>query len=248
MSQARRVDQEKDKAPSSDLKEALFDQIDDQLRRWAERLPGNPSFSLAPPRDDQPGSGASFYLLELVDAPPLRSAGRPPLQLSLRYLVTTWAETPGEAHRFLGDLVFAAMNDSEFDVDLTPVPSATWVAFGVIPRPAFFLSVKCRKEQPESPAPLIREPMVLQSAPLVNISGTVLGPGDVPLMMATVELPSLHRSTRTDSKGRFHFTSVPGEDFTKHLRIRTKGRDLDVMLDKLPTSEDPLVIHFDLLD
>jgi len=226
----------------------MIDQIDDRLKSWVETLPHSPSVSLAPPRDDLPDSGVSCYLLEIVDEPPLRTVKRTPLQMSLRYMVSSWAETPEEAHRVLGNLVFAAMAHSEFEVEFKPIPASLWTAFGVIPRPAFQLRVPCRKERPEQPAPPVQEPMVLKSAPLITLHGTVVGPGDIPLMMARVELPSLQRRTETDSNGQFRFTNVPGEEFSRQLRIRARGRELDITLDELPTEEEPLVIHFDPLN
>lgn len=226
----------------------MIDQVDDRLKNWAESLLQISTFSLEPPRDDRPDSGASFYLLDLVDSPPLRSAKRPPLQLSLRYLVTIWAEAPEEAHRLLGELVFAAMEHPEFEVELAPVPAATWAAFGVIPRPAVLLRVPCRQERPETPAPLVREAIEVQAVPVISLHGTVLGPGGVPLMMAAVELPSLQRYTETDAKGRFSFDGVSGEVYTKRLRVRARGRARDVELEELPSNQEPLIIHFDPLD
>ncbi|HZH77837.1 MAG TPA: hypothetical protein VEY88_17555, partial [Archangium sp.] len=45
-------------------------------------------------------------------------------------------DSPERAHHVLGQLVFAAMEEPEFEVDLAPLPVALWSALGVPPRPA----------------------------------------------------------------------------------------------------------------
>jgi hypothetical protein len=231
----------------------VIDQVDANLTSWVQDVLGPVSVSLHPPqlvetRSLETGSGVHLYLIEMIEKPPPRGTERPPLQLLLRYLVTTWADEPQEAHRLLGELVFAAMENAEFEVELEPAPAATWAAFGVPPQPSFVLRVPLQQERPQPAVRLVRAPLVMHVAPSAILRGTVLGPDDVPLAGATVELPSLLRSTRTDAQGRFHFANVPGESSLKLLRVKAKGRQLSVTLDQPPSDEEPLVIRFDLLD
>ncbi len=223
----------------------MIEKVDEHLRDWVEAILGPVSVSLAPPADKQNGPGVNLYLFELIDTPPARGTKRPPLQLSLDYLVTTWAEEPQEAHRLLGELVFAAMESTDFDVELEPLPATTWAAFGVPPQPSFVLRVPLRRERPEPDISLVRRPLVVRAAPTTSLHGMVVGPEDMPIAGAIVELPSLQRSKRTDTSGRFHFSPIPAQPRKKVLCIRAKGKELTVTVEQ-PTSEsEPVVISFD---
>jgi hypothetical protein len=169
------------------------------------------------------------------------------LQLSLRYLVTTWAKQSEEAHRLLGELAFAAMEHPEFEVKLNPIPAETWKALGIIPRPSFILQIPLRKEQPAPPTRYVREPLVVQATPVTSLTGIVLGPDDVPIARASVEIPTLQLSTRTDVHGRFTFANVPADPFPTNLRVRAKGREIQVTTEQ-STPDEPLVIRFNLFE
>ena len=223
----------------------MIDQADGRVKEWAAAVDAGAAVSLAPPTDGLPGRGVSLYLMELASEPPARGGGRPPLQLGLRYLVTTWAEAPEEAHRLLGQLAFAAMEEVEFQVELEPVPAAAWAALGAAPRPSFVLRVPLRQERPVPTAKPVRQPLVVQPATLAGLHGLVLGPGDAPLVDVRVELPAFGLRSRTDIAGRFGFPGVPEEPRAKQLRLTAKGRALSVTAAGPTTAEAPLVIRFD---
>ncbi len=224
----------------------MIDQTDKRLKDWAATVADGVPISLAPPDDAQTGQGVSLYLLELAPQPPSGIARRLPLQLSLRYLVTTWADTPEEAHRLLGNLAFAAMESTEFEAELEPIPLAAWAAFHAVPRPAFVLRVPLRVERPEPSTKLVRKPMVVKTALITSLIGVVVTPDDVPLAGATVEFPALQLTVHTDAKGHFRFPAIPAEPPTRQLRVKAKGRELDVTVDQPGSEQEPLVIHFDV--
>jgi hypothetical protein len=240
----------------------LIEQIDRQLKQWVEKVLSASAigetgtaeavppaaFSLAPPARDPAGCGVSCYLLELQDHPPARDTQRAPLQIALNYLVTAWAEQPEDAHRLLGRLVFAAMQEPEWEVLLAPPSETLWSALGVPPQPAFILSLPLRVERPAPPAPLVRQAIQLQAAPVTSLAGVVLGPGDIPLAGAIVELPALRQSRYTDHKGQFLFPMVPAEPAEKKLNIKARGRERSVTISLPAEASTPLVIHFDLFD
>ena len=145
----------------------MIDQVDGRLRDWVITVLGDVTVSLRPPGAETAGQGVSLYLLELVDDPPLRGQQPPPLQLALRYLVTTWSEEAAEAHRLLGQLAFEAMGQPGMAVELQPPAAATWQALGARPQPAFILRVPLRQEQIRPPMPLVRAPLVVQIEPAV---------------------------------------------------------------------------------
>lgn len=225
----------------------MIDQIDQQLREWAQKtLDASAAVVLTPPNASLNGPAVNLYLLELGADPPLRGSKRAPLQLALCYLVTVWDEEPEKAHRLLGQLVFAAMDHAEFEVEFDAVPIAAWVSFGVAPRPSFLLKVPLRQERATSPAPRVAAPLDVVGSPMTQLYGILLGPNKIALAGARVELPALQRSTQTDSKGRFRFNGIAAEPSVQQLRINAKGEILEVGVQQ-PTSEDePAVVDFDL--
>jgi hypothetical protein len=187
-------------------------------------------------------------LLELGDDPALRSTKRPPLQLTLHYLVTAWAEEPQEAHRLLGELAFATMTHVEHRIDLQPVPAAVWAALGLAPRPAFVLTTPLRRERPQPPHKYVRFPLEVKGAPVISLQGIVVDAEGAPLAGASVDLPALQLSTRTDANGRFRFSTIPALPDTEQLRVRFKGRELDVRVERPTTGREPVRIQFDLFE
>lgn len=220
----------------------MIDQVDDKLSSWVKTILGDIPLSLTEPAPPPSQPAVNLYLWELLDAPPLRSQQRPPLQIHLRYLVTTWAEEPATAHRLLGELVFAALADAEFDVDLQPLPPESWLALNISPRPAFFLRVPLRLEQPEPDIPLVRAPVVLNGVPVTTLHGIIYGPNQTPLSGARIELPALQRSTYSDAYGKFHFATIPA-GHQQAVRIKAKGQLVELTAD--PTTE-PLIVTIDL--
>jgi len=225
-----------------------IDQVDERLKEWVQKVLDIPAPSLTPPSDGQEGRGVSLYLLEMVDRPPPRTDKRPPLRLSLRYLVTTWAEEPEEAHRMLGELAFAAMENPELEAEVEPIPIATWAAFGVAPRPSFILQAPLRKELPERPTKYVLEPIVVKRVAITALRGVVLGPDDIPIGRALVEIPTLRLSARTNAKGQFTLSGVPSEPPVKELHIRAKGQEFDAALEHPIEEDEPIVVRLDLAE
>ncbi len=221
----------------------MIEQTDQEIGAWVQRVVGDDvPLSFAVPTAVAPEPSVNLYLWELLDAPPLRSQQRPPLQIYLRYLITTWADEPATAHRLLGQLVFAALANPEFDVDLQPLPPESWLALNIAPRPAFFLRVPLRLEQPEPDVPLVRAPVVLNGTPVTTLHGIIHGPNQTPLSGARIELPALQRSTYSDAHGKFHFATIPA-GHQQAVRIKAKGQLVE--LSAAPTTE-PLIVTIDL--
>ena len=224
----------------------MIDQIDRQLERWIESILDHIEVSLAPPGESGTGRGVNLYLMELVNNPPARGLRRPPIQMMLRYLVTTRADNPEDAHKILGDLVVAALENAEFEVELESLPVAVWTALGVAPRPCFVLRVPFRHERPEKLAPRVKHPLVVKHARFRSLHGQVLGPESIPIMNARVELPALQLSTHTDSSGRFHFSAVPAEPRVKLLRVLAKGQEFSINTEQAERDHEPFVINLQM--
>lgn len=221
----------------------MIDRVDLRLKEWIESVLEETEVSFRPPGESMPGSGIILYLMELASSPPPAGGRRPPLQIYLRYLVTAWSDEPEEAHRLLGELVFAAMENRDFEVELEPIPVGTWRAFGVVPRPSFVLRAPLRRERLEPTAPVVRAPVVVKSSPIVSLAGVVLGPDSKPIMDAQVEVEGLKLFTRTDNKGRFRFPAVPAEPPDCFLRITARGQDLVTRVKAKAEESGLLIIH-----
>jgi Pvc16 N-terminal domain len=224
----------------------MFDEDDRRLATWIGGILDQVDVSLAPPGDAEGAKGVGLYLLEVVQSPPARGTRRPPLMMTLRYLVTTQAPKTEEAHEMLGRLLVAALQNPEFEVEQETLPLSLWTALGVRPRPSFVLRVPFKYDLPEKLAPRVRKPIIIKQMPLHSFQGRILGPENIPLMNARVELPAYEMSTDTDSKGRFHFSAVPATPGKRLLRVWAKGQEFSINTEQAGSDEDPLVIHLQL--
>jgi hypothetical protein len=89
-------------------------------------------------------------------------------------------------------------------------------------------------------------PLIIQAVPSEALRGRVVGPGDIPITDAVVDLPSMGLSVRTDTKGRFRFASVPVDTPLGRLEVRAKGEVLAVRTEELPTEEGALLVRLPL--
>ncbi|HEX7973478.1 MAG TPA: carboxypeptidase-like regulatory domain-containing protein [Anaerolineales bacterium] len=223
----------------------MIEQVDEQLTAWVESVVSGIKPSLAAPTDAEDSLAVSVYLLEMVDDPQRRLSERPLLQPVLRYLVTTSAGDPKDAHHLLSVLFYAALDNPNFDVELEPVSSQIWTAFRILPRPAFILRVPLDHEWPASQPPRVRQVAAKSTIP-ANFFGLVLGPGDIPLALVQVDYPALNRSTYTDPQGRFVLGGVPPAPQEKKLILRAKGLEQAETLQETGSPDSPVVIHFSI--
>ena len=227
----------------------MIDQVDRRLKDWIASIQANVDVSLAVPGKAGKGRSVGLYLFDLIQSPPPRGTKRPPLQLALRYLVTVDDDRPEEAHRLLGELIFAAMGDPDLEVEPEPVPLGLWSAFGVSPRPAFVLRAPLRVEREQPRAKRVQVPIVVNTTAMSPLDGLVLGPGEMPIAGALVEVPSLQLFTHTDFKGRFHFAAVPAVPLGVLLRVKAKGSEVTVPSGGRERRDGgPVVVRFDRME
>lgn len=191
---------------------ASIDTVDRAVLAWAEGSTSAKALLAAP--EERKGEGVVLQLFALAAAPLPRGEKRPPQQVLLRYRVSAWAQSVDRSHALLSDLLFAAFDHPEWEVDFTAVPAGAL-------EPAFVLQVPLRRERPEPVAPRVRFPMRVETVEATVMAGLVLGPGEQPVSGAVVEIPSLHLTSRTTPDGTFRFARVPANALT--LRVRAHG-------------------------
>jgi hypothetical protein len=213
----------------------LIELIDQQLEAWLTDLLGNVELGFAVPPQE---GGINLYLMALDAAPPMRGTVRSPLRVALHYLVSCWDKNPQKAHAMLSEILFAALEHPEYDVLYQTID---WQSLKIAPQPAFILRVIASKERPEPIIPRVQEPRV-ETVPARALSGRVLGPRDVPIVGAYVQIPSYQLSQRSDSRGGFSFPNIIGEEI--ELMVRAKGIERLVTVHR---DDDPIIIRIDSL-
>ena len=228
----------------------MIEDVDNRLRQWVasvlEAAAPDVEIRLTPPGDTGPKAAVSMFLLDLLPATPATTGRRPSLQITLRYLVSVSAERVEDAHRALGALVFAAMEHPEFEVELAPLPAELWSALGSTPRPGFLLRVPLRVERAEPRVGRVTRAVEVRFTRTSELSGRLLGPLDVPLAAAEVEIPALRLVTRTDVHGYFRFPAVPLEPARRQVTVRARGLEKAVTVEREAADGEPVVIHFDV--
>jgi carboxypeptidase family protein/uncharacterized protein DUF4255 len=227
----------------------MIEKVDQEIREWIGSVVTEAEVVLGLPGDSVQNEQIGLYLMDLAQGNCARVGKLPPLKINLRYLVTARSPRPEEAHRLLGELIFAALKKPEkeapeFEVVIEPLPVEAWAVLGAAPQPSFFLRAPLRQERPEPKVPLVREPIVLQPAPMRPLSGVVSGPGGIPVMGARIELASIGVAARTDEKGRFRFGGVPANAPLKFL-VQAKGKqqEIDYSGQAAASGDEPLEIR-----
>lgn len=206
----------------------MIEQVDAQVRAWLAGIAEGVEIWLDPPRANEQRKGIGLYLVGLGELPPPRGPTPAPLQVQLRYLVTAWAPSIEAEHKLLGDVVFAALARSDWQVAFGPLDREMWHGFGVPPRAAFVLLVPLRIERTIERARRVREIRTdfVRSGPF---EGLVLGPGEIPVVGARVDFPGLGLSAATAGDGRFSFPRVPLDGRKAQLRVSARGEVQEVV-------------------
>jgi len=229
---------------------SLLQPVLDRLKDWVAQVQGDAQWSLSLPAANAAGKAGQMqvatYLLEVARTPVARSEHPAPLQMSLRFLVLACSTDAAGANDLLLRLAFSAMEQPNWEVETDPVPLQGWQALGIGPRPSFVLRMPLRMERPRPVFKRVHSTKV-ESRVFANLQGVVLGPNDIPVTGAKVEVPSQQRWTETDQRGGF---ILPGVTLSPadSLRIRARGKQMEVVADGLAGSAQPLTIRFNSLE
>ncbi len=230
------------------MPESTISAVNQNLSSWVDSTLPNTELTFQPPGDRDSSKGVSLYLMEFLPAVTTSAVKKTAHQFQLRYLISSWSTEPEQAQQILSSLIFSAMDNPDFQIDLEPVSCQLWRAFGVTPRPSFLLQLPLILKRKEHRAPLIRYPLEIKQSSIVTMQGVVLGPEDVPIAQANVELPAYQLKTTTDSNGCFKFNTVPETPVVKKLKIKARNRVLEIEAKHESNDAKPLIIHFDVME
>ncbi|HWU85926.1 MAG TPA: carboxypeptidase-like regulatory domain-containing protein [Kofleriaceae bacterium] len=177
--------------------------------------------------------GINLHLLSIAphERATTRGERRTESQLVLRYLATGWAEQIDVAESLLCTLAFQLLGRgasgpdgrSEIVVETTPPPFELLAALGLSPRPALLLGLPLVHVETTEPARRVTQPPIIRGELAEALWGTLVGPDDVPIASAQVELPALGRITETDRTGQFRLAGVPADLAGQTIRVRARG-------------------------
>lgn len=189
------------------------------------------------------GVEVTLTMLELAPAPAARRGNTPvPMQLRARYLVSVRG-SPSARHQALADLAFAAGVLPGIELDPMAPGPALWRSLGTTARPALVVSVLLTRERKLRAAPRVRQPLETRWRSSTPLAGRVLGPGDVPIAGALVEVEGAPLAAYSDHRGEFRFRAVPGGDASPTLVVSAKGERLTVRVQESHGPDDPVLIR-----
>ncbi|ANE56761.1 hypothetical protein [Methylomonas sp. DH-1] len=224
----------------------MFEQSDQKLSAWVGTVAADAKISFEPPGTAAAEPTVVLYLLDFKRLTSTPAARSPQPQLLLNYLVTVQAADQAAAHKLLGTLVAAVVQQTEFEFELAPPPLETWLAFAAKPAPAFTIKLPVALPVTERTPPRIKAPPQVRMGPVATFSGRLLGPGEIPLADTDVELVAAGRYTRTDAAGNFSFAGIDPNQHKRGYLIRAKRHEL--LVDTANPTQDPVVIHFEQLE
>jgi hypothetical protein len=222
----------------------VIDEADADVVGWLRSVLAPSVVTLGPPIASPEGDGAACYLLSLVPEPAARGLSRPPVQAIARYLVTTWAPDPVDAHRRLGDVLVAAAERADIDAEQREPPVAIFSGLGVPPQPAVVLRTCVRWPRPLRRAPLVEEPLGVRFAEVGRLVGSVVTPKGTPVARAEVRIPPARVPVWTGPDGAFEVLGAAVGADAVQVTVTARGHTRVVTVPR-PDRDAPLVVPFD---
>jgi hypothetical protein len=219
-----------------------------------------PSITFGPPSSDggrgaeaeRSAEGFNMHLLSITPhaQATTRDERRTETQLVLRYLITSWAQSRDAADALLCTLAIALLvhgatgpdGRSDIIVETAPPPVELWAALGVPPRPALLLALPLMYAEALESARRVTQPPIIRGGPAERLFGVLVGPNEVPIAGAQVDLPAYGRVTETDRQGHFEFVGVPSKLVGQLVRVRARGVERSFQV-KAERMHAPLVLR-----
>jgi hypothetical protein len=216
------------------------DDITRSLRDWIKAASSKATVTVRSAADWDAGAGIALRLLSMSPMPTPRNDRRA-LMIRLDYFITPTLDDPLAEHRCLGELLFAALGQSDFKIMAREDCAKLRDELKLPLLPGIFISANLQREPETIVARPVRRPLVIKGDTIRPLEGVVLGPEDAPIMDALVELPALNLSVLTDDRGRFRFAGCPSSGSLKLFATKNNVR---VGIDAGTTQ--PVTIHIPL--
>jgi hypothetical protein len=161
-----------------------------------------------------------------------------------RYLVTVSAPSRAEADRVIVALGFAALDRGSPELERDGAGPDLWLALRVPARPALVVREVLERPRFMKRVPLVRRPPVTEYAASRRVAGRIVGPGNIAIAGARIEVASAGLTAFSDHRGEFILAGVPTGPPDPTLFIVAKGVRLTVQAKA--SSNEPLVISVPL--
>lgn len=124
---------------------------------------GVPAFLVSPASGSaSKGEYISIYLLEItLPSNPVTRALKG-LSISMRYLVTTFAEGEEEAHDLLEEILKAVWLNKDYQLEMAPPPENLWLALGIPPRPCVIIEADREISFAEDEVQVVTKDLILE--------------------------------------------------------------------------------------
>ena len=175
--------------------------------------------------------GITVQLANIAPLPGPRT-DRASFVLAIDYLISVQSKDPLAAHRAVGELVFAALQRPDLEICQASAIAAVGERQDNHALPGVLIRAKLARDRVFDQAPLVRRPPVVEAEGVVPLEGIVLGPNDIPVPDATVEITALGASVLTDGRGRFRFAAAPSG--SKPVKLSARKRAAHAYVDAGP--------------
>jgi hypothetical protein len=195
---------------------------------WIRPALGDVVVAFAAPPISGAGGPPSIHLtlLDTVPATAARATHQPgPLQLRARFLVTASAPTQGEADRAIVALAFAALATGTPELEREPPGADLWPAIGFEARPSLVIRTLLELERHVPLARRVRK-VVTHWVPRRPLTGRVVGPEDIPIAGALIEVEGMGLTAYSNHRGEFRLVGVPVGPPVPTLVVTAKGTRL----------------------
>lgn len=222
----------------------MIDQMDNYISAWVEEIIPDATVVFTDPTPGKLPDNNTVFVRLLTATPtlPPRDTRQPTIQIALQYLIAVHHDNPIVAHRSLSVLIFHAMQNEVFSVDIEPIPITIWALLNQPVRPALRIMADVRQPLPTSNAHLVLHPMRVNLGTMRAVYGHVRGSMGQAIQRASISCPALGLYTYSDQNGRFQLPLVPGQDTDLHLVVKVKEKVYQVTVNQPTSYESPLII------
>jgi hypothetical protein len=199
---------------------------------------------IATPGTGDPAPGAvRVWPVAVLREQAVRGAGGPgPLRLRVRYLLSCDPPTD-DATQLIDRILVASLAGGPVSLLIEPVAAEVWQAFGLYPRLGLCAEVATQATRPRPRSPRVRTGLRVDTQPLRQVRGQVVGPGAIPVPGIRVVVADTGTTSYTDNRGRFAFPALPAG---RPARLLLSGKGVELVADIAAPTDEPVVIHCDL--